>query len=72
MLFLVLGVAIGCHKVHADLSTLSGRCGSSLSSSRHLYTSLASSMTLLVTPMSLPAQGAWLQVHRGGFVLTAV
>ena len=72
MLFLGLGVAVGCHKVRADLSVPSSRYGSSLSSGQYPCTSLAINMTLLVAPMSLPAPGAQLQVPRGGFVLTAV
>ena len=72
MLFLGLEAAVGCHKVRADLSVPSGRYGSSLSSGRHLYTSLASNKTLLVAPMSLPTRGAQLRVRHGGFVLTAV
>ena len=72
MLFLGLGVAVGCRKVRANLSTPFGRYGSSLSSSRHPYTFLASNMTLLVAPMSSPTQGARLRVRHGGFVLTAI
>ena len=59
-------MAVGCCKARADLSVPSSRCGSSLSSGRHFYTSLASNMTLVVAPISLCAWGARLQVHYRG------